>query len=95
MVCVGDFVLHTGLVLDDWRGIMSLLLLYLACIFFSPLLAVDGVRDSKYPLLMLNREGYEQQRHQGWIYESHPGETRCGRGRHRLNQRNINLRNEG
>ena len=35
-VCVGDFVLHAGLVLDDWRGIMSL--------FFSSLLAGEGVR---------------------------------------------------
>ena len=47
MVCVGDFVLITGLVLDDWRGIMSLLLLYLACVFFSSLLSGEGVRDSK------------------------------------------------
>ena len=45
-VCVGDFVLHAGLVLDDWRGMISLLLSYLSCIFFSSLLAVSGVSDS-------------------------------------------------
>ena len=46
-VCVSDFVLHTGLLLDDWRGMMSVLLSYLSCIFFSSFLAGDCVRDSK------------------------------------------------
>ena len=44
---MGDFVLHAGLVLDDWRGKLSLLLSYFARMFFSFLLAGDGVRDRK------------------------------------------------